>query len=191
MSFGSATGLTATQLVEQLADPHRYHPALQRLLELGPDAAGPARDGLTHPDPGVRSRCCKVLDHVMDAASTPALVAALDDPVAVVRIDALHALACDRCKNDSGCRPDAAAVLPPGIRILRTDSDPHVRAMAAELVGAWVHRHDEAVRALEATAAHDPSPAVRKKARWYLPGGAVYRRTQPHHGETTGPTGLR
>jgi hypothetical protein len=25
----------------------------------------------------------------------------------------------------------------------------------------------------------DPSPAVRKKASWYAPGGPIYRRTEP------------
>jgi hypothetical protein len=33
--------------------------------------------------------------------------------------------------------------------------------------------------ALIHSAAQDPSPAVRKKASWYAPGGAIYRRTQP------------
>ncbi len=171
--------LTAPELVEQLGDPHRYFTAQQRLLELGPDAAEAARDGLCHRDPQVRARSCKILDHVMDAASTPALVAALGDPVAEVRIEALHALACDRCKTDSTCRPAAVDVLPPALALLRADPDPHARAMAVELVGAWVHTHPEAVRALDAAAVDDPAPAVRKKARWYAPGGTVYRRTAP------------
>jgi hypothetical protein len=171
--------LSAPELVEQLGDPHRYFTAQQRLLALGPDAAEPARDGLRHQDPRVRTRCCKILDHVMDAASTPALLAALADPVAEVRIEALHALACDRCKSDSICRPAAVDVLPPAMALLRADPDPHARAMAIELVGAWVHTHPEAVHAIDVAAAGDPAPAVRKKARWYAPGGTVYRRTAP------------
>jgi hypothetical protein len=51
--------------------------------------------------------------------------------------------------------------------------------MAIELVGAWVHTHPEAVHAIDIAAASDPAPAVRKKARWYAPGGTVYRRTAP------------
>ncbi len=179
MILESATGSNPAELVELLGDPHRYFPAFQRLLALGSEAAGPAREGLKHPDARIRARCCKVLDHVMDVASTPDLLAALDDPVAGVRVDALHALACDRCKADNTCRPDAAAVLPPAVRLLHGDPDAHVRAMAAELVGAWVHGHRGAVQALEAAAAGDPSPAVRKKAGWYIPGGSVYRRTRP------------
>jgi hypothetical protein len=48
--------------------------------------------------------------------------------------------------------------------------------MAAELVGTWAHTHPEAAAALLASAHDDPSPAVRKKAGWYAPGGTIYRR---------------
>jgi hypothetical protein len=51
--------------------------------------------------------------------------------------------------------------------------------MAAELVGKFVHTAPQAVAALQATWAHDPSPAVRKKASWYAPGGTIYQRTAP------------
>jgi len=53
-------------------------------------------------------------------------------PVAEVRAEALHAVACDRCKRGS-CRPAAAAVLLPAIAILGTDASPRVRAMAVVL----------------------------------------------------------
>jgi hypothetical protein len=90
----------------------------------------------------------------------------------------LHALACDRCKSGA-VRPSAEAVLGVAIGILRDDGSPHVRARAAELVGAWVHSRPDAVAALEAAASGDSSPAVRKKASWYAPGGTIYRRTRP------------
>jgi hypothetical protein len=63
--------------------------------------------------------------------------------------------------------------------MLADDLDPHVRAMAIELAGRWVHSHPAACHAIEHAAAHDPSPAVRKKASWYAPGGTIYRRTRP------------
>jgi hypothetical protein len=47
--------------------------------------------------------------------------------------------------------------------------------MAVELVGAWAPTHPEAATALRASADGDPSPAVRKKAAWYAPGGTIYR----------------
>jgi hypothetical protein len=51
--------------------------------------------------------------------------------------------------------------------------------MAAELVGKFVHTVPQAVAALQTAHAHDPSPAVRKKASWYTPGGTIYQRTAP------------
>ena len=43
--------------------------------------------------------------------------------------------------------------------------------MAVELVGACVHSHPDSAAALQRAAHEDPSPGVRKKARWYAPGG--------------------
>jgi HEAT repeat protein len=180
-----AEAQSAAQLVEYLSDPHRYVLAYQQLIGLGAEASGAARDGLRHPDPRVRMHCCRVLDHVMDPDSIPALTTALRDPDEAVRVQALHALACDRCK-DGSCRPAAGTVLPAALTVLRQDGSARVRTMAVELVGAWAHSHPEAAAALEAAASGDPSPAVRKKAGWYAPGGTVYRRTAGRQG--TGPS---
>jgi len=169
-------GLSAGQLVSALADPHRGGQALDRLIALGPDAVEPACAGLRHPDAQVRARCCRVLDHVMDPASVAALIGALADPAPEVRREALHALACDRCKAGD-CRPSAAQVLPPAMAILAADPDPLVRAISCEVVGVWAHTCQEAADALRAAAATDPSPAVRKKASWFAPGGAIFHRT--------------
>jgi RNA polymerase sigma-70 factor (ECF subfamily) len=59
-------------------------------------------------------------------------------------------------------------------------ADPHraFRAYAAELVGSWVHARPAACAATSRAAADDPSPAVRKKASWYAPGGTIYARTK-------------
>jgi hypothetical protein len=173
----------AADLVELLGDPHRYFRAYQRLLRLGDQAARAARSGLDHQSAQVRQHCCKILDHLMDAADVPRLVAVLDDPAPEVRVAALHALACDRCKNGA-CRPDTA-VLPKAADLLASDPEPLVRAMAAELVGIWAHTDPTAVVALVSAAASDVSPAVRKKAAWYAPGGPIYRRTQPPSARTT------
>jgi HEAT repeat protein len=171
-----AANASAAQLVEYLADQHRYFLAYKQLISLGTEACAPAREGLRHNNPQVRTRCCQVLDHLIDPDSIPALVGALEDPVEEVRVQALHALACDRCK-DGSCRPAAASVLPRAITVLRGDTSARVRARAAELVGAWAHTHPDAAAALQAAASGDPSPAVRKKASWYAPGGPIYRRT--------------
>jgi hypothetical protein len=106
------------------------------------------------------------------------LIAMADDPDAKVRIAVFHALACDRCKGDT-CAPGAALVLEPALRHLHQDPNPRARAMAVELVGKFVHTSPEALAALQTARAHDPSPAVRKKASWYAPGGTIYQRTTP------------
>jgi len=170
--------LSAVELVGALSDPHRCFQAYQRLLRLGPAASAAARSGLQHPNERVREYCCQVLDHLMDADSASALIEALDDPAERVRLAAAHALACERCK-DGAWRPVAASVLPRAITLLAGDESTHVRAMAVELVGLWVHTEPAACTAIERAAAADPAASVRKKAAWYAPGGIIYRRTKP------------
>ena len=103
----------------------------------------------------------------------------LDDADVDVRFWALHALSCDRCKENGTCLVDGAVVLPRTIALLRTDSDAHVRALAVGLLGQYVHVNATAVAALIEAAANDASPAVRKKAAQCAPGGAIYNRTAP------------
>lgn len=170
--------LSAAELVDALADPHRCFQAYQRLRRIGPAASAAARAGLLHRSAQVREYCCLVLDHLMDAESGSALIGALDDPAERVRLAAAHALACERCKEGTW-RPAAASVLPRAIALLAGDESVHVRAMAVELVGLWVHSHPAACLAIERAAAADPAASVRKKAAWYAPGGSVYRRTKP------------
>ncbi|MFF7976043.1 HEAT repeat domain-containing protein [Streptomyces sp. NPDC007905] len=71
------------------------------------------RAGLRHADPAVREGCCRLLDHLVDGESMGQLIAKADDPDARVRIAAIQAPACDRCKGDT-CAPGADQVLPPG-----------------------------------------------------------------------------
>ncbi|MEU9076865.1 HEAT repeat domain-containing protein [Kitasatospora sp. NPDC048538] len=165
-------------LVSCLADPQRAVPAYQELLRRGEGVIAAVRAGLSHPDAAVREGCCRLLDHLVDIESMPALITMADDSDARVRVAAFHALACDRCKGDT-CAPGADRVLEPALRHLATDSSPLVRSMAAELVGKFVHVDARAAAALEASRTGDPSPAVRKKASWYAPGGSIYRRTAP------------
>jgi HEAT repeat protein len=174
-------GFTRTDsqaLVSCLGDPQRAVQAYHELLRRGQDATGAIRVGLQHEDPAVREGCCRLLDHLVDTDSMGQLIAMAEDPDARVRIAAFHALACDRCKGDT-CAPGAGQVLEPALRHLASDPDAHVRAMAAELAGKFVHTDGRAVTALERSRAQDPSPVVRKKAGWFTPGGTIYQRTAP------------
>jgi HEAT repeat protein len=169
---------TYDSLVHALSSPPRRPGAYRELLGQGMTSLPAIRQGLRHPDAVVREHCCKLLDHLLVDEAVNDLIAMLDDTDARVRVAALHALSCDRCKTDS-CRPDQAVVLPLGISLLHHDPDAHVRARAAELVGRWTHANSDAAAALTHARDNDPSPAVRKKAGWYAPGGPIHRRTSP------------
>jgi HEAT repeat protein len=168
----------ADSWVALLADPVRATRAYWHLVGSGGDALPAVRVGLRHDNADVRMYCAKAMDHLVDEAAYPDLIDLLDDPDPRVRRDALHALACDRCKDHS-CRPDRAAVLPRVIEVLRGDPSPHVRAAACEVIGRWVHGDAAALAALVLAHENDPSPAVRKKAGWYAPGGTIYAKTGP------------
>ena len=152
-------------LVACLGDPQRVSAAYRELLRRGDGALAAIRAGLKSGDAGVREGCCRLLDHLVDVESMGELTGMADDPDAKVRVAAFHALACDRCKGDT-CAPGADRVLEPGLRHLASDPDAHVRAMAAELVAKFAGSEERAAAALAESHAHDPSPAVRKKAGW-------------------------
>lgn len=165
-------------LIEQLAIPHRRRAAVRALLEMGYAASRLAIEGLRHEDAGVRRGCCEFLDHYLVPEALPPLIELLDDLHPRVRLLALHTLACDRCK-EGDCRPEEKEVLPKAIRLLKEDPSPHTRAMAIEVIGNFVHTSAVAEKALVDAKSHDHSPAVRKKAGWYAPGGTIHIRTAP------------
>ena len=167
-----------TGFVEDLGVKHRAKASLRRLMAAGSLATPALRRGLRHSDPAVRVGCCKVLDHHMDEAALPELIANLQHEKAEVRVWAMHALACDRCKEGS-CRPGEDQVVPIAIRMLTTDGSRRVRQMAAGLLGPSVHRRADALHALQRARDHDSHPVVRKIAGWYTPGGPIYRRLAP------------
>jgi HEAT repeat protein len=162
--------------VELLADPIRAKRVYWHLVLSGRSALPAIRTGLQHPNADVRMYCAKTLDHLVDEDSFPELIAMLEDTDARVRWDALHALACDRCKNKT-CWPNKSEVLPRAIRLLRSDPSAHVRAVAVEVVGRWVHDDVTAATALSDARDTDPESSVRKKAGWYAPGGTIYLKT--------------
>jgi hypothetical protein len=69
--------------------------------------------------------------------------------------------------------------------LMRRDPNRHVRAMAVEVVGRWVHTDQEATAALIDALHADPDPTVRKKAGWYAPGGPIYLRTRRTTADTS------
>jgi hypothetical protein len=166
------------RLVENLAVKHRAKESLRRLMAAGSLATPAVREGLHHPEPTVRIGCCQVLDHFMDEAALPDLLENLHHENETVRAWAMHALACDRCKEGT-CRPGEDQVLPIAADMLIHDESRRVRQMAAGVLGPGVHRRPDVLRALEYARDHDPHPVVRKIAGWYTPGGPIYKRLTP------------
>jgi HEAT repeat protein len=165
-------------LVSKLAISHHARSSHRALLTCGPDALPAIREGLRHQSADVRYWCCQFLDRFLVPAMMDDLIAMLDDPDNRVRCSALHTLSCDRCKEGS-CRPEEAKLMPRAIALVAGDPDPHVRAQAIGLAGRWVHTNADVEAVLLNAMKSDPSPAVRKKASWFVPGGTIYQRTIP------------
>ena len=169
------SGNTLEEMIEMLASPHRRKVAMRKLMAAGRAGTPVVRAGLQHDDPEVRIACCKVLDHFMDEAALPELIDNLDHSHPGVRAWAIHALACDRCK-EGACRPGEDDVIPIVVDALLRDKDRQVRQQAAGLLGPSV-LHSEAAKAAIAHAhEHDPHAAVRKVAGWWVPGGARHQK---------------
>jgi HEAT repeat protein len=167
-------------MVGELAFPYKAPNAFRRLLEFGIKALPAVRAGLRHDNPDVRLHCCRFLDRYLSPDTLSDLMDMLNDDDERVRCSALHTLACDQCKEGT-CRPEEAEVLPKALKLLRRDPNAHVRAMAIEVVGQFVHTNPLASAAILATHQGDENPTVRKKAGWYVPGGPAHRRTMPRH----------
>jgi hypothetical protein len=170
--------MEATELINQLAIPHHAKAAYRQLFSMGFDIASVAQEGLKHENASVRYYCCSLLDHFLLPEALEDLISILHDPDAKVRTIALHTLACDRCKEGE-CRPAEKDILPVALQMLNEDNDAHVRAMAIEVVGQYVHHNKIAEQALIKANKGDSSPTVRKKAGWYMPGGPIFNRTVP------------
>ncbi|HEY3079293.1 MAG TPA: HEAT repeat domain-containing protein [Chloroflexota bacterium] len=164
--------------IEDLAVPHRFKGAVRRLMAAGMLATPALRRGLRHDHPDVRVGCCVVLDHFLDGAAVPELIENLAHENPRVRSNALHALACERCK-EGACRPGEDDVIPIAIRLLLDDESRSVRTQAAQMLTPAVHKREDVRRAMEHARDHDPDRLVRQVAGWAAPGGPIFRRLTP------------
>jgi HEAT repeat protein len=150
--------------VAQLAHSTRRQEAKWYLRGVGSPAVPAIRRGLRHPKPMVRRVCVSILDQLVDEASLPDLIAALDDPDPEVVRRALHALACDQCKQGE-CRPGDEAFVPRALELLRVHPDPDIRAGAADALGRVAFRRPDVMLALRDAGDRDPNAGVRNIAR--------------------------
>jgi HEAT repeat protein len=149
--------------VAQLAHAERRQRAKIFLRDAGQPALPAVRRGMHHPKPIVRRMCASILDHLADEAAFVDLVAALDDEDAEVVKRALHALACDQCKENA-CRPGEELFVPRALELLH-HSNADIRASAIDTLGKVVRRRPDVADALAEAAEHDPDSGLRGLAR--------------------------
>jgi HEAT repeat protein len=149
--------------VGQLGIASGRQQAKRHLMQTGSAALPALRRGLRHRDPIVRRICAGILDHLVDDASVPDLVAALDDEDPRVCARALHALACDQCKQNE-CRPADDLFVPRALELLR-DGNPDVRAAAIDALGKVAERRPDIAAALGVLGEQERHPGLRTMAR--------------------------
>jgi hypothetical protein len=141
--------------------------AKQHLVTSGSPALPAIRRGLRHQKPMVRRLCVNLLDRLIDEESVSTLVHALDDEAPEVSARALHALACDRCKQNA-CRPGEDLWVPRAVAYLQTSTNPDLRAAAIDALSKVVSRRPDVATVLRAAAEADPNRGLRSMARRYV-----------------------
>ncbi|HET6873506.1 MAG TPA: HEAT repeat domain-containing protein [Acidimicrobiales bacterium] len=165
--------------IGDLTVPHRRKEAYWKLRGIGSPARPAVEEGLLADDADLRLACTILIDRLAGPDSFELMLLLLEDADGRVRAHAMHALACDRCKSDDVCALPRDDLIPIAARLLADDPQDPVRSIALEVLARWVHHDAAAYAAIEKASVTDPSPAVRKKAKWFLPGGKHYERTKP------------
>jgi len=111
----------------------------------------------------VRRQCVNLFDHLVDRDSLADLVSALDDDDPSVSGRALHALACDRCKENE-CRPGEDLWVPRALELLDSPN-PDLRAAAIDALGKVARRRPNVATALAGVAETDTDKGLRGMAR--------------------------
>jgi HEAT repeat protein len=140
--------------------------AKQYLVTAGPPAVPAIRRGLRHGKPIVRRLCVNLLDRFVDDESVSDLIRAVRDDVPEVSARALHALACDRCKQNA-CRPGDDLWVPQAVDFVQTNNNPDLRAAAIAALGTVVSRRPDVAAVLRNAAHTDPDRRLQSMARRY------------------------
>ena len=149
--------------VSQLGVASCRQRARNHLLMSGAPAVPALRRGLSHPNVMVRQQCVRIFDQLVDEESLPDLIVALDDEDVGVRTRALHALACDRCKQND-CRPGEDLWVPRALEFLG-DPNPDIRASAIDALGKVARRRPDVRDALTRAAEREGNKGLRGLAR--------------------------
>ncbi|MCB0062035.1 MAG: HEAT repeat domain-containing protein [Caldilineaceae bacterium] len=114
-----------------LAPLHGMHTRVKEHYPLGAEAMAQLLTAADHPNPKVRWFCAHELDHLATNESIDMLLRLTQDPVAKVRVEAVHALGCDRCKQDHLC-VDMVGLM---VDFALNDSEEKVRSVAIHALG--------------------------------------------------------
>ena len=106
----------------------------------------------------------RIFDQLVDEASLPDLVVALDDEDPGVCARALHALACDRCKQNA-CRPGEDLWVPRALDFLWNHPNPDIRAAAIDALGKVVRDRPDVAAALITASETERNVGLRGMAR--------------------------
>ena len=150
--------------VSQLGTSSRRQRARAHLLMSGAPALPALRRGLRHRKAIVRQQCVRIFDQLVDEASLPDLVVALDDEDPAVCARALHALACDRCKQNA-CRPGEDLWVPRALDFLQNHPDPDIRAAAIDALGKVARYRPDVAAALVTASETERNVGLRSMAR--------------------------
>jgi HEAT repeat protein len=137
--------------------PHKQAPLLAPEIPIAAMQAA----AIGHPDPWFRRSCLSFLDHYANDDSAPTFLAALSDPVTLVREMALHGLACEQCRVDALGLADVMPVLS---RVVRTDPSADVRHQTVPILLRLSNRDPRAREVIEEVARSDDDPLVRQVA---------------------------
>jgi HEAT repeat protein len=121
-------------------------------------------EAVSDPDPKVRHRACRLLDHhELDAEVAHRMVMAMNDPNRKVRNAALHALGCEGCKP-AGSENFPIDVVGLQIRSLRSDPSLRVRRSAASALMFQNPMEPRVRRAFHRVLRDETDPELRAKA---------------------------
>lgn len=153
-------GASDEALVAAFAEgPHRMD-AFLALYARGRRVLPAVRRGLAHPNADVRRWCAIFADNFADAETLQALVPLLYDPHPAVRRWAVHALACEPCK-DGPCPLDAVPLL---LERIAEDASLRVRRQAVAMLAHHVAPDARALPVLARLHASDPDARLRRHA---------------------------
>ena len=176
------------QLIEQLGSSNwtlKYE-AEKTLDKLGSAATDAALEGLKHANPKVRRWCADFFDHHGDDRCVPALIALTDDPIDRVRWQAIHSLACQRCKA-TPLTADLTDLL-----IQKATNDPSLKVQGMAVFGMASQPQSEKVMAfLQGLIAQLASQVPLPKQQWALLRGARYALALQRRGEVFCKSGLK